>query len=368
MSTPPPHPGSDPLPTRGRAVTARRLAVALALSLSALAMSPPAHAAQATATQAPATPATAAHATATHAPQAVAPQAPRRADLPAGTQFYVNPDSQVAQWVGANPGDSREPAIASRIASQPQATWFADYDPDTITSQVGAVTSAAAANGTTPVLVAYEIPDRDCGGLSSGGAPDVASYDSWMQGFAAGLGGGPVVVILEPDSLSSTDCLDAQGLADRDAALSQAGATLHSADPDARVYYDAGHSDWHDPADQANRLRAAGVTTNGDGIFSNVSNFETTSDEVTYDTSVLADLGDAALHAVVDTSRNGAGPSPDQNWCDPQGRSLGTAPTTGTGDPLIDAYLWVKAPGESDGCADGAGVFDPNLAYALATD
>ena len=67
-------------------------------------------------------------------------------------------------------------------------------------------------------------------------------------------------------------------------------------------------------------------------------------------------------HFVVDTSRNGQGPwtpagrrLPDpQDWCNPPGRGLGIRPTTATGDPLADAFLWVKVPGESDGqCSRG---------------
>ena len=43
-----------------------------------------------------------------------------------------------------------------------------------------------------------------------------------------------------------------------------------------------------------------------------------------------------------------------QDWCNPPGRGLGIRPTTDTGDPLADAFLWVKVPGESDGqCSRG---------------
>ncbi|MCC3773203.1 glycoside hydrolase family 6 protein, partial [Streptomyces sp. UNOC14_S4] len=44
----------------------------------------------------------------------------------------------------------------------------------------------------------------------------------------------------------------------------------------------------------------------------------------------------------------------DEPWCNPPGRALGTPPTTATGSPLIDAYLWIKRPGESDGTCRGA--------------
>jgi endoglucanase len=59
---------------------------------------------------------------------------------------------------------------------------------------------------------------------------------------------------------------------------------------------------------------------------------------------------------VIDTSRNGQGhwtPAtsyPDaQDWCNPPGRGVGARPTLDTGTPLIDALLWVKTPGQSDG-------------------
>jgi endoglucanase len=65
---------------------------------------------------------------------------------------------------------------------------------------------------------------------------------------------------------------------------------------------------------------------------------------------------------VIDTSRNGRGPwlpptYPDpQDWCNPPDRGLGLAPTLDTGLTWVDAYLWIKVPGESDGeCTRGLG-------------
>lgn len=286
-----------------------------------------------------------------------------------GTQFYADPNSQVVKWDAANPGDSREPAIASRIGAIPQGIWFSNYRPSTVQSDVSTVTTAAAAAGKVPVLVVYEIPNRDCGGASAGGAPDIASYESYIQSFANGLGSHQVIVILEPDSLALQTCLSSQQATDRDNAIAFAGARLKSADPAAKVYMDAGHSSWNSPSAQAATLNAAGVKTSSDGIFSNVSNFMTTSSEVSYDKQVLGALGNPSnLHIVVDTSRNGNGPAAGNPWCDPSGRALGQAPTANTGDSAVDAFLWIKPPGESDGCADAAGTFDPALAYALITN
>jgi endoglucanase len=286
-----------------------------------------------------------------------------------GTQFYSDPNSSAVKWDAANPGDSREPAIASRIASIPQGIWFSNYKPSTVQSDVSAVTTAAAAAGKTPVLVVYEIPNRDCGGASAGGAPDIASYESYIQSFANGLGSHQVIVILEPDSLALQTCLSAQQATDRDNAIAFAGAHLKAADAAAKVYMDAGHSSWNSASAQAATLNSAGVKTSSDGIFSNVSNFMTTASEVSYDKQVLAALGSPSnLHIVVDTSRNGNGPASGNAWCDPSGRALGQTPTANTGDTAVDAFLWVKPPGESDGCADAAGTFDPALAYAFVTN
>ncbi|WP_405696227.1 glycoside hydrolase family 6 protein [Streptomyces sp. NBC_01185] len=282
--------------------------------------------------------------------------------------LYRHPRSQVLEWVDSHRDDPRRPMIESRIAEQPAAVWFPAYNPGAVTGQVRGVTAAAAAAGRTPVLVPYAIPDRDCGGASEGGAPGLDAYDAWMEEFAAGLGGGPVIVVLEPDAVALSDCLTAGQRADRFASLARAGRTLHAANPRARVYFDGGHSGWHGAAKQAAALRAAGAATAGDGIFTNVSNFHSTADEAAYARRVLAALGGPpGLGAVIDTSRNGNGAPAAGDWCDPSGRALGRAPTTDTGLAGIDAYLWVKLPGESDGCKGSAGSFTPEYAYELAT-
>ena len=286
--------------------------------------------------------------------------------LPPSTAFYVNPNSSVAQWVAANPGNPSEPVIASKIASQPQATWYTTYNPTAIQSQVSSLTSAAAAKGQVPILVAYDIPNRDCGGASAGGAPTIAAYETWISNFAAGLGSATAIVLVEPDSLALQGCLSNADVSARDSAIAFAGNVIHADDPKAKVYFDGGHSNWNPAAQQAAALKAAGVTASADGVFTNLSNFEWTTDELYYGQQILTDIADASLHLVIDTSRNGIGPG--NTWCDPSGRALGLGPTANTGYSYVDAFLWVKPPGEADGCADKAGTFDPALASALATN
>ncbi|WP_052847956.1 glycoside hydrolase family 6 protein [Streptomyces avicenniae] len=290
--------------------------------------------------------------------------APAAAGLPDDTVFLNHPD-QVHAWVAANPDDHRRPLVESRIADRPQALWFSNYEPDEVTADVAAVTGAAREAGHVPVLVSYMIPNRDCGGASAGGAPDFPAYLEWTGRFAAGLGDGTSLVVLEPDSLALTTCLDGAGRAERFAALREAADLIHAAAPQARVYFDAGHSGWHAPETIAAVLAEAGVAAHGDGIYSNVSNYHRTADETAFAEDVLNRLGDPELTAVIDTSRNGNGPDGDA-WCDPPGRLVGDAPTAATGHDRIDALLWIKRPGELDGCAGPAGQFSPDMAYALA--
>ena len=77
---------------------------------------------------------------------------------------------------------------------------------------------------------------------------------------------------------------------------------------------------------------------------------------------------EGTTHFVVDTSRNGQGPwQPDaaypspEDWCNPPDRGVGIRPTRDTGSELVDAFLWIKIPGKSDGlCYRGtSGPEDP---------
>ncbi|HWO67158.1 MAG TPA: glycoside hydrolase family 6 protein, partial [Umezawaea sp.] len=268
--------------------------------------------------------------------------------LAADSAFYTDPTSSAAKWVAANPGDSRAGLIRDRIASVPQAKWFTTTNTGTVRAEVDAHVGAAAAAGKIPILVVYDIPNRDCGGASGGGAPSHSAYRQWVDQVAAGLAGRPASIILEPDVLPiMTSCQSADQQAETRASMAYAGKKLKAGSSQAKVYFDIGHSAWLGAGEAANRLRAADISNSADGISTNVSNYRARNDEVAYAKSVLDAVGDSRLKAVVDTSRNGNGPLGSE-WCDPAGRAIGTPSTTATGDSRIDAFLWVKLPGESD--------------------
>ncbi|WP_433436030.1 glycoside hydrolase family 6 protein [Nonomuraea sp. CA-141351] len=284
----------------------------------------------------------------------------------ADSAFYVDPQTNAAKWVAANPNDSRTPVIRDRIAAVPQGRWFASYNPSTVRSQVDAYVGAAAAAGKIPILAVYEMPNRDCGGASAGGAPDHASYRAWIDQVAAGLGGRPATIVLEPDALAiMTNCMSSAQQAEVKASMAYAGKKLKGTSSQVKVYFDIGHDAWLSASEAASRLAGADVANSADGIALNTSNYRATPGLVSYAKSIIAATGVSKLKAVIDTSRNGNGPQGSE-WCDPAGRATGIWSTTSTGDSAIDAYLWVKPPGEADGCIAAAGQFVPQRAYDLA--
>jgi endoglucanase len=269
--------------------------------------------------------------------------------------------AQASAWRSSRPADA---AQMDKIAAQPQAVWFGDWN-DMVHGDVSGLLDRAAAAGRLPVLVAYDLPNLDCGGYSAGGAASSADYQRWIRDFAAGIGDRQAAVILEPDALAELDCLPADQRASYVSLLSDAIGVL-GARPGVTVYVDAGNSAWRPADEMARRLAEVGAQRTR-GLALNVSNFQSTASSIAYGKQISDRLG--GLHLVIDTSRNGNGAAPGDSWCNPPGRALGAVPTARTDDPAVDAYLWIKAPGESDGPCNGgpgAGQWWPDYALGLA--
>ena len=351
------------------------------------------------------------------------------------SDLYVpkpNPDAidQIAALRAA--GNKADAALIEAMVHTPSAVWFTSGSPKEVAQAVKAAVQRAAGKQSVPVLVAYNVPGRDCSQYSAGGAPTGDAYRAWIEAFAGAIGDHEAIVILEPDgvALTPTDCGQPDTF-DRVGLIRYAVATLGSTAPNASVYLDAGHNAWHNVGDIASRLVAAGVGDTA-GFYLNPSNYQFTANSIQFGTWISkciasGDFGacpnqywnggplpakiaqllgewqgvalsaygewsdesdDPALntsginlrygdvvgttHFVIDTSRNGAGPwlppadqfpvaSAAEDWCNPPDRGLGIRPTRDTGIALVDAYLWIKIPGESDGrCLRGtAGPEDP---------
>lgn len=376
-------------------------------------------------------------------PSAGRQDAPERGLTPTTRLYVPEPDpgavAQIAELAASGAG--RDAELVQQMTAIPQAIWFTDGAPAAVEQGVRSVVTRAAAMGAVPVLVAYNVPGRDCAEYSGGGAATGDEYRAWIDGFAAGLGSERAVVILEPDSLALTpaDC-GQPDTHDRLGLIGYAVRALGGA-PQAAVYLDGGNSGWQPVGDIAARLVEAGVQDVA-GFFLNVANYRATAYEARFgswvaqciafganpeeggwrlgryewcasqyysplgpvdpndmatwehtDAWYAENMGGAVAVTpfVIDTSRNGQGPwnppaghpaGDPQEWCNPPQRGLGQRPTAITGQPLVDAYLWIKPPGESDGpcyrwtdgpldpvrggMAPAAGEWFPEMALELA--
>lgn len=326
-----------------------------------------------------------------------------------GRPLYVptpNPDALTHIEELEQAGQTEDAAAVQAMVDSPQAIWFTGQEDSDVQQDIAEVVRDAAARDAVPVLTLYNVPGRDCAQYSEGGAADTAEYQQWIDAVARGVGEAEAIVLLEPDSLAllPADC----GQDDEEGSLTAARFTelnyavdSLSALPGTTLYLDAGHSDWHTVGEISRRLVDAGVDR-ARGFYLNASNYRTDDELIPYGELVsgcvahLVSGGDPAdcpdqdtpaeeatawlaehvtedpadqPHFVTDTSRNGQGPwtapedaYPDpQEWCNPPDRGLGQRPTTDTGHELVDAYLWIKIPGESDGeCLRGTeGPEDP---------
>ncbi|WP_037378689.1 glycoside hydrolase family 6 protein [Serratia sp. M24T3] len=293
----------------------------------------------------------------------------------AADSFYVNPNSTAAEWVKQHPNDPRQAVIQQSIANVPMARWFTGSlrDKDNLSQQVSSYVSAAVKKHQVPLMVAYNIPHRDCSGVASaGGAATPESYRQWVNEFANGVKGRKAVIVLEPDSLGDIGCLDKEQQSVRLGLLKYAVDTFNSKAPAAQLYLDAGNARWKPAAVMAEYLDNAGLK-NAKGFALNVSNSYSTPESISYADRIniilLKNYGYKKT-ILIDTSRNGQAAKAGE-WCNAAGPKLGI-PTQQLSANIFAA--WIKVPGNSDGdyspkadCHGGpkAGVFSADLAMRL---
>ncbi|MBO3088183.1 glycoside hydrolase family 6 protein [Cellulomonas dongxiuzhuiae] len=290
--------------------------------------------------------------------QTPSPQPTQSQPPVSSSDFYVDPTtSAYAAWQAASGNDKN---LLAKIALTPQALWIGDWATASATQeQVRDYTGRARAAGKTALLVVYAIPGRDCGSYSGGGV-STSEYARWIDTVAAGIQGNPWV-ILEPDALAQLGDCDGQG--DRVGFLQYAAKSLTA--KGARVYIDAGNSAWLSASEAANRLNRIGFS-DAVGFSLNVSNYRTTAEAKAYGQQISQLTGGKRF--VIDTSRNGNGATGSE-WCNPSGRALGERPTKVNDGSGLDALLWIKRPGESDGTCNGgptAGAWWQAMALELA--
>lgn len=274
-----------------------------------------------------------------------------------GRAIWVRPDTQVAAAAAQAQGEDQ--AVLERLAARPTGTWLTPeaFQPGEIGPYVRDLVDAADEAGAVATLVLYGVPGRDCSGLESAGGLSADTYVAWVD--EAARAAGDAVVVLEPDALATAV---ACGGNDRVSLLRQAVERL--VDHGVTTYVDAGHSNWIPVDEMAGLLDAVGVEQVR-GFSVNVSGYQPDADEVAYAEALRGYFPEA--HYVIDSSRNGAGATDD--WCNPPGRALGVDPAAVSDESALDARLWIKPPGESDGTCHGgppAGVLWVERALELA--
>jgi endoglucanase len=285
------------------------------------------------------------------------------AEIFAGGPF-IDPRSEAmaVEKAARAAGDTARADKLAQISREPTAIWLGDwFTEEQLPGVLGEYRAEASAEGTTLVFVIYAIPNRDCGGLSAGGL-DEGRYLGWAQAVADALEGSGAVLLIEPDSLAMLESEKCGDERDRRLPLINEALDVFTA-AGLTSYLDAGNNNWVPEERMAELLTAAGVER-ARGFFTNVSNFYRVDEERAYADALSELLG--GKHFVIDVSRNGNGWKGD--WCNPQGVALGQSPRVTTGGSRLDALLWVKHPGVSDGACNGgpaAGEWWDEYAVAL---
>lgn len=246
---------------------------------------------------------------------------------------------------------------AGKIFDYPVSFWFGVRNGkkkfQNLEGRVRRLLNRAAPS--TPVLVMYNMPDRDMGQYSKGGAISEQRYIDFITQFANAIGDKSPIVIYEPDALPHSTLME-KDQADARYDLMRRGLNILTENSNSIVYVDVGHSNWLNP-EVAGQLIDKVSNDKVRGFSINVSNFRSTKESMAWGLEVAENTKNK--YFIIDTSRNGNGPY-GNDWCNPPGRGLGTPATTETEHDLCDAYLWVKIPGESDGTCNGgpnAGTF-----------
>ncbi len=311
-----------------------------------------------------------------------------------GAGFFINPAyvKKVESSIKADPADA---ALLKKVEAYPTAVWL---DSIAAAGTVAKVLDEAAAQEKkegkplVTVFAVYNLPDRDCSAVASNGELTSANggekkyAKDFIGKIAAAFKAHPkqrIVAIVEPDSLpniatnlSVKKCADAADIYKHSIATAVKELSL----PNVSLYLDAAHAGWLGWSGNREKivklyaevLKEAGGTDKVRGFATNVSNYDSLKggdlhglqpsdpcpDELTYvqqlDDSLTRE-GITGKAFVIDTSRNGKDHirTNSGNWCNIKGAGLGERPQASPA-PLVDAYFWIKPPGDADGGSDPA--------------
>ena len=290
-------------------------------------------------------------------PRGVDPAAPNPLR---GLRWYVDPlePAYRSYRTYLKRGRPQKAALMWKVASEPRFHWFGRWDRPVRKRVRNYLRCAAAVQpGTVPLMVVMRHQGKSCGGgYTAGGPAEDRRARAWYRNFARAVGGARVVIGFEPDSLGTLECLAPRRRGAR-LKLLRYGVNVLSRLPRATIYLEAGASDWERARRTAKQLHFIGINKVR-GFMLNVTHHDWTSANIRHGLAISRRVG--GKHFIVNTSFNGRGPihirvghRRRNMWCNPTSRGLGPAPTTATGHPLVDAYMWVNRPGYSAGACNG---------------
>lgn len=319
----------------------------------------------------------------------------------ADAEMYPNPD-YAKSVESVAPQFPKQAAALKKLATIPSAVWLDNIGKlESLPRHLDAALAREKQAGrpVVPVFVVYDLPGRDCAAEASNGElalADAARYKrEYIDVIAAHFKARPnqrIVAVIEPDSLANLatnmgleKCAAANPIYRENVAYAVAKLSL----PNVFLYLDAAHGGWLGWKHSLDAMAAilkdvlarAGGADRIRGFAVNVSNYnpvrrpgakrgaptDPAPDEMGYVEDLakgLAAVGITNKGFIIDTSRNGkvALDRLPGNWCNIKGAGLGPRPQVAPA-PLVDAYFWIKVPGESDGVADPqAPRFDPTCA------
>jgi len=323
-----------------------------------------------------------------------------------GASFYVNTNFQ-AEVAGTIKNNPQYASLLAKTSNISTAYWI---DSMARIPNITAVLDGAKAQQqktgipTLTVFVIYDLPNRDCAAAASNGEILCAdstctqglntyknSYINPIVSIFSKYTSQPIVAIIEPDSLPNlatnlgiAKCQEAENAYINGVAYA---VNKLSAQSNIYIYMDAAHGGW---LGWPNNLQAAaqiylqvlnlaGGPNLIRGFATNTANYQplgslsSTADpcnlksqynnainEVIYVnlfSQELATVGITNKGYIIDTSRDGVISERKNcsNWCNINGAGFGVRPIatpSGLGIGILDALVWVKTPGESDGTSD----------------
>ncbi|KAH9237466.1 glycoside hydrolase family 6 protein [Colletotrichum gloeosporioides 23] len=286
---------------------------------------------------------------------------------------------------------------AAKVAEVPSFAWLDTREKISLMNSTLAEIRKLNQGGANPpyagTYVVYNFPDRDCSAKASAGELAIAyggldkyktEYIDPIAALAKEYSDTRIVFVYEPDGLANL--ITNMGVQK----CSQAADTYKTATDYAfktlnldnvAIYVDAGHAGWlgweanlqPTATLYADVYKKAGSPKAVRGLVTNVSNFNGwnltsapsyTTPNNNYDeskfhaalTPMLKTAGYPANY-LVDQGRSGKQPTGQQiwgDWCNVKDAGFGARPTVKTGIDTLDAIVWVKPGGESDGTSNSS--------------